>query len=224
MNAEVNLESGESLTVIRLRAARRTRLSFAVVAIILLSAAGCAFFKFAAARNPLALQAVILFGFLGVALLVMEPASRLRRANELRILRFHKSPRFYGTVTSVSCALVLMFAFITEPTPRAKAKTLPPAVEAPKVVAPDPAPEVKAEPPKAPEFPPMEVAGVILGGNRSSALINGKTVMLGEFFNDVKLVEVREDLIVVELRGFKKEIQFGGRKRAFDVEPTKSRK
>ena len=150
------------------------------------------------------MQGVFLLGFLGVALLLMEPASRFHRANWLRILLFYKSLRFYGIVISISAGFVLIFAFLISPVVQVNARSPVQIVER---ATPAAAPVVEAEPPKPPEFPPLEVAGVILGGSRSSALINGRTVLVGEFINDVKLAEVREDGVVVELQGVKKVIQ-----------------
>lgn len=50
-------------------------------------------------------------------------------------------------------------------------------------------------------FPSLEVTGVIIDGPRSSAIINGANVRLGDFIEEVQLVEVQEDQIVVELEG-----------------------
>ncbi len=184
----------------RRRAARRTRASSAAVGVAILTALGCCAYQFAVERNPQALNAVYLMGFLGIALLIMEPASTLQLADEVRILRFYRSPRFYGIVVAISAGLVMVFAFVFSPVLPVSARALvrpghpPEQAEAPAQLAP-------------PDFPPLEVAGVILGGSRSSALVNGRTVLVGEYINDVKLAEVREDGVVVELRGFRKFVE-----------------
>lgn len=179
----------------RLKAARKTRASAALVGIIVLTGLGCSAFKFAAQRSDTAILAIVLFGLLGVVLLILEPTARFQRANELRILRFYRSPRFYGLVISVSSALIMGFAFAMTPI-RATArqingrKPLPPVVRA--------EPVVKAPP----TFPCLKVTGVVINGRKSFALINGRTVQLGEYFSGVRLARVNEDFVVVELDGF----------------------
>lgn len=200
MKQDDGFESEEAMRAVYLRAARRTRASSAAVAIIVISAIGCCVFRFAVERSPQALQGIFLLGFLGVALLIMERAVRPQEASDVRILQFYKSPRFYGTVMIISSGLVLIFAFVTSPLP-VTARIF----KRPNAQPPPPLPEPAVV--KPPEFPILDVAGVILSGSRSSALINGRTVLVGEFINDVKLVEVREDSVVVELQGFKKSVQ-----------------
>ena len=178
----------------RLKAARRTRTSAAVVAISFLATIGYCTLKFAAQGSPLAMQVVLLVAFLGVALLMMEPSARFQRANELRILRFYKSPRFYGIVISSSAGMVLAVAFLFAPAAQVRARHVQP------VMLPEPAPA----PPQPPEFPPLNVSGVIINGKKSSALINGRTVAIEERIDDVQLVEVREDGITVELHGYRR--------------------
>lgn len=186
----------ESPASVRLRAARKTRAASGLVAILFLSAFGSFAFSFAAERHPLAIQGIFLMAFLGVVLLMMKPAGRLQAASEFRILRYYKSPRFYGIVITISSGLVMIYAFVTTPATSVRAR----AYSQPLQPAPAPAP------PKALAFPPLELAGVILGGHRSSALINGRTLFIGEYIDAVKLVEVREDEVVVELQGFRKAI------------------
>ena len=181
----------------RLKAARATRTSTTVVAITLLTGIGYCTLEFAARRSPLAIQAVLVLAFLGVALLFMEPRVRFQRANELRILLFYKSPRFYGIVVTAASALILAVTFLLAPAPHVQARAAAPVVR-PVVLPPLP------EPVKPPEFPALAVSGVILNGKKSSAQVNGLTVHLGERIDDVQIVEVQEDGILVELKGYRR--------------------
>ena len=201
-----------------LRAARRTRASFGMVAVVVLSAVGSCAFKFAAERNPLAFQGIFLMAFLGVALLMIRPLDRVQLANELRILAFYKSPRFYGTVVSISAGLMLIFAFATTPALQVKVRARLPSAGP----APAPLPEVPPvpAPPKPLAFPVLELTGVSLSGSRSAALINGRTLFIGEYISAVKLVEVREDEVVVELQGFQKTIPRNSHRAASGASPS----
>jgi hypothetical protein len=53
-----------------------------------------------------------------------------------------------------------------------------------------------------PTFPAMELAGVVLNGNKSSALINGRILHVGEMLGNVQLVSVDEEHATVELGGY----------------------
>lgn len=50
-------------------------------------------------------------------------------------------------------------------------------------------------------FPPLELQGLTLNGERSSAIINGEVVMVGEGIGDVLLVGISEHHAVVALQG-----------------------
>ncbi len=76
---------------------------------------------------------------------------------------------------------------------------------------PEPAPEPKPKPPPAP-YPDMRLMGTILGGGGNYALIRvrrGTKKMLreGESFEDIRVVEVREDGATVEVKGRRKELR-----------------
>ena len=71
---------------------------------------------------------------------------------------------------------------------------------APAAVTPVPAP---AAPPVA-EFPPLKVGGFICNGPRSTVVLNGRTVALGESVEGVKVVAIETFGIAVELDGRRK--------------------
>jgi hypothetical protein len=50
-------------------------------------------------------------------------------------------------------------------------------------------------------FPALDLQGVILHGDRSSALINGHVVYVGEGIGNVKVVAIGQDQVEVELEG-----------------------
>src|SRR5437660_631908 len=50
-------------------------------------------------------------------------------------------------------------------------------------------------------FPPLELQGLVLNGAKSSALINGKVLFVGEGIGDVQLVAVDQEHATVALEG-----------------------
>jgi len=64
------------------------------------------------------------------------------------------------------------------------------------------APSVAVKTKKAPaEFPPLKLEGVVCNGARSSALINGQVLFVGDGIGDVQLVSVDEGHATVALEG-----------------------
>jgi hypothetical protein len=59
---------------------------------------------------------------------------------------------------------------------------------------------VAHEAPKA-TFPPMELQGIVLNGTKSSAVINGRVLCIGEGLSNVVLVAVDAEHATVELQG-----------------------
>src|SRR5206468_9123509 len=57
----------------------------------------------------------------------------------------------------------------------------------------------KAIPPVA--FPPLKLQGITVNGSKSSALINGEVLYLGEGIGNVRLVAVEPEQVKVELDG-----------------------
>jgi len=54
------------------------------------------------------------------------------------------------------------------------------------------------------DFPPLDLEGVVCNGARSSALINGRVLFIGDGIGDVQLVAVDEGHATVALEGQKK--------------------
>lgn len=188
----------------RVVAARRARAAAGVAAITFLTViAGC-LYRFQFRNDPYGIQVIVLMGLVGLVLLSLGRAATSRRMTEVTILRFYKSSRFYGTVISISAALTFVYALIIAPAPTVHARmveqTPTPAV------APDAAPEPVQVVLKQPEFPLLKLSGVIMGGSRSCAIINSKTVESGETIEGVRLVDIRENSVVVEFQGFRKTV------------------
>ena len=203
MSMDVETDATEqSLEKDRLKAAQRTRAAMTVVAVILLSIVSCCAYSIAAQWTARALVAVYAMAVIGIVLFLSEPKSDSQELNEFRILRFYSSKRFYGVVVAVTSGLVMVFAFVTAEPAHAKARPMPVAVIPP----PDSPPAEVAATPEVtpPEFPHLKVTGMILNGLQSSALINGKTIRLGESIEQVRLVEIREEYVEVELKGFRR--------------------
>ena len=150
--------------------------------------------------RSVALMAVVFIGIVGAVLLILEPKARFQRANELRILLFYRSPRFYGLMLTTSSALMLVFVFVMLPPKPVAARAI---ASVPKIVrAPLPTPSVEPKPVKAPPtFPELRVDGIVLSGEKSFALINSKTVQMGEMIEGLRLVRGEEDAITMELEG-----------------------
>jgi hypothetical protein len=78
------------------------------------------------------------------------------------------------------------------------------------VVAPAPPPanppvspvaNVAPPPPKKVEFPPLQVQGIFYRAKSPSALINGRTVFVGDNIGDVKVLAIDQKSVKVELEG-----------------------
>jgi hypothetical protein len=192
MDSPAQLEKQE-----RLKAARKTRASAAMVGIIVLSGFGCSAVSFALEKSDVALLVVVFLGIVGAVLLVLESKARFQRANEMRILRFYRSPRFYGLIITASCVLILAFVFVMLPPKHVAARPVQQTSKA--------AQKTRVKPVKAPPtFPELRVDGVVLSGARSIALINSKSVQLGEMYDGMRLVKVEEDTITMEFEGYQR--------------------
>jgi len=213
-------EAGELSPIkLRVQAARRARAAIGLSTIALLTIVMGTIYRLWFHERQLGIQAILVFGLFGIVLLNLGRANSSRRMTEMAILRFHTSHRFYGTVISVSAALVFCYALSLKPKVEVKART----VEA---VAPKPMAEpvkiaTAPEPPQPPTFPKLALTGVILSGSHSSALINGQTVMTGDPIEGVILVEIQENKVVVQKDGFRKTIS---RFALPETKPTKAGK
>jgi len=200
-------ETGGEVAQIKLRvqAARRARAATALVSITILTAIGICLYRIIANRSPYSLQVILLMGLIGIVLLGMGRTAKSRRLSELAILRFYRSFRFYGVVVSTSATFVLVYALVVAPNEKVRAReNSAPVVVAVTPPAPAPPDPVVELPPSEPEFPKLEVTGVIVSGGTSSALINNRTVLVGETISGVRLTRVSEDGVIVELEGAQK--------------------
>jgi hypothetical protein len=139
-------------------------------------------------------------------LLVIRFTEYFRKTDPLEVLRFYRHPHYWGVVLLSVAAIVLVAVPLRYPVikpvtaPRAEMKPPPPT---PVPLPPEP------EPPKPPVFPEMKVAGVVLNGSRSTAVINGDTFMVGEDVMGTRLMCVEEMFIVVEKEGFTNKVPLG---------------
>jgi len=65
---------------------------------------------------------------------------------------------------------------------------------------PQPRPEITMPPPPV-VFPPLQLQGIILQGVRSSALINGRVLFIGEDISGVQLVAIDSEHVTVAMEG-----------------------
>ncbi|HHY84159.1 MAG TPA: general secretion pathway protein GspB [Verrucomicrobia bacterium] len=131
---------------------------------------------------------LVLIGYIG---------SRTRRDASDHPLRFLKRLDFWGALVVIAAVPACLLARTPEP----EVRPVPPPPVVQKSEPPPP-------PPPAPplEFPTLRVRGLVCNGDRSSAVINGRTVQVGEVIEGVTLVAVEEDSITVELQGQRKTI------------------
>jgi hypothetical protein len=184
---------------LRIQAARRARAAIGLSAIMLLTITIGCIYRLCFRENPLGIQAIMLMGLVGLVLLSLGRSHASRRMTELAILRFYKSFRFYGTVISITAALVFVYALMLKPAAPVEVRLVPAEL---------PTPKLQSVMPVAPptEFPELRLTGVILHGSRSSAVINQKTLKVGDCIDGVRLVEVHENRVVVEKNGLEKTI------------------
>ena len=71
---------------------------------------------------------------------------------------------------------------------------------------PAPPPPVKVVVPPV-QFPPMEITGLVWNGEKSTAVINGRTLQVGDMFEGVKVVGFTSNAVTVELNGATKTLQ-----------------
>jgi len=74
------------------------------------------------------------------------------------------------------------------------------AISAFRYVRPESKP-IASMPEQAATFPPLKLQGVIVHGAKSSALINGQVLFVGDYIGSVRLVAVNTEHATVELNG-----------------------
>jgi hypothetical protein len=116
------------------------------------------------------------------------------------VLRFFRNPHFWGVIfvcASVTIYLILPLMWPLRAPVVSEVKVRARQVESPVAVT-----NAVETPEPEPEFPPLQVTGLVVNGARSSAVINGRVVMVGETIEDVQLTEVAENGVVGKKRGF----------------------
>ena len=116
-------------------------------------------------------------------------------------LAFFTSAKYWGMFLVLSAAIVSVIAatrrapVLTVPVMTVRARPRPAVVVTITNVV-----TVTNEAPKA-CFPPMALQGIVLNGAKSSAVINGRVLCIGEGFSNVVLVAVDPEHATVELQG-----------------------
>lgn len=123
---------------------------------------------------------------------------------EADVLRFYRNPRYWAVVFSIATSVTYAITVGTEKSRSARAEVVL-APDTP--LAPSPKPiHTEHEIVTEPEFPPIEVTGVMLNGRTSSAIINRMNVRVGETVSGLRVVDISPDHVVVETNGFQKVI------------------
>ena len=189
-----------------------------VALIIVLTALVFWVFSTFTAFRPCIPHTSIALGLCGVALYFRQRQKLGVNLSEDCVLHFYRQPRYWSFILMISAGLVFTLCSTLLTTQKVQAKPQP------KRVAQQPIAQPVEEPPAPPmsdTFPALKVTGVVVNGARSSAVINGDTVQLGEYIEGVKLVEVAEDGVVVELDGEHKAFSLGSA--STPIEPRPSR-
>ena len=184
-----------------LRHSRLTRLGAGVAVLCACTGAGGwiigALMRTQTGRN----HVVIGITVLGLILVACQLGAYGRTPTADEVLRFFRNPHFWGVIllfASMTIYLILPLMWPLRATVVATIKVQArPKAELPMGIT-NAVENAEAEP----EFPPLQVMGIVLNGARSSAVINGRTVMLGESIDDVQLAEIAENGIVAKKRGF----------------------
>jgi hypothetical protein len=142
---------------------------------------------------------------LGSVLVLWRPSSYFREASADEVLHFCMDPHYWGVIFLFSSAAIYGSLPLLHPATKHQ-----PLVVRARTRTESPTPAAKPEPdPEPPEFPPLKVTGVIINGTRSSAVVEGRAIMLHERIEKMELVEVTERGITMELRGFKHSYRIG---------------
>jgi hypothetical protein len=124
---------------------------------------------------------------IGCTFLILRSGSARRGETPDLFLRFYESPRYWGTVLLCTALLVFVLG------PEAQAK--PPQAE------PKPEPQPVIEEVRELTFPPFHVTAVVVNGSRSSAIVNGRELWIGESTQGAKLISVSEKSVEFEKEG-----------------------
>jgi len=196
-----------------LRASYHVRSGVSVALIIVLTALGYWVFSSIRVLRPFIPHTAIGLMLCAVALYFLQRRKPGTNLSEDYVLHFYQHPRYWSFIVLISAGLI--FTLCSALLVVGKMQPLPqPMVQQPIVEPPAPTPEPV-------QFPALTVTGVVLNGLRSSAIINGDTVYVGEYIEGVKLVEVAAEGVVVEMQGSQEAFSLGSA--STHVEPTPAR-
>jgi len=181
-----------------LRSSFHVRSGVSVAVIIMLTALGFGAFNYFRILRPFIPHTAVVMSLCGLALYWFQHDKTSANLSEEDVLHFYQRPRYWSFIVLASAALTFTLCSTLLVVKREK----PSVVEKEKPIA---EPVVELPPtPKTVVFPALTVTGVVRNGERSSAIINGGTVHLGEYIEGVKLVDVASEGVVVELEDSRK--------------------
>jgi hypothetical protein len=190
----------------QIRYCKLTRLFVTLAIVSIAGLAGVETYGYVPSLRERLLQSVSVLAAVAAVLLLVQLRSYSTKSDSMEVLRFYRNPHYWGVVILSVAAIISVAVPLRHPL--AKPAPPPPPVV---VVPPMPAtpPVVEPAPPRPPTFPTLHVTGVVLHGPRSTAVINGSTVMLGEDIMGTRLVNVHETFIQVELKGYTNDVDVG---------------
>lgn len=167
-----------------LRASRRVRFAAGVATTVVLSTIGLCVCRFIDVVRPWLVHLTVGFCLLGSVLLMARRGPRSKADTEDAVLRFGQNPRYWGACVLASAGLTFLAVSILDPQP----KVVHARVE-------------EAPPPPEVVFPELMITGVVLNGDRSSAVLGSTPVYVGELVDGMQVVHIFEDGVVVEKQG-----------------------
>jgi hypothetical protein len=195
--------------VLRVSVATRCRIGFLICVVAILAIGGSEALNRIDALNRNSTLVCTAIGILGFLFWIMGRLSKGKRVQLNQEgpdapveqpaadhpLAFLKSKGYWGVI------LVLLAAALScltthpseEPVFTVRARPRPRPSPSPSITITNERPAVT--------FPPLELQGLIVNGEKSSALINGRVLYLGEGLSNVVLVAVDPEYATVELEG-----------------------
>lgn len=166
--------------------ARRTRIGIATSTALIITGVMLGAFQWVEGLQLYLVLITTVLCVLGMALVLLHAARRIQTDTESSVLHFLQSPGYWGVciiMAAVTTFGIVSLLFSQPAVVHARAETVPLRVV---------------------EFPALKVQGVVLNGTRSSAIINSRTVHLGEKVEGAQLVEIFENGVAAELEGIRK--------------------
>lgn len=169
-----------------LTAVTRVQLGFSIAAI---SGMTIALAELLIHCPPLRSHAELLCGAAGGIGLLMWVGGRItaaKAASADNSLAYLAEPRYWGLLLALSALLAYSHSALS----RSQSKPVTRVAQA-----------VSAPPPEATVFPHLKLEGIVFQGAKSSALINGKVLALGDDIEQAQLVRIDPDHVAVTLQG-----------------------